>query len=91
MSIKRFALYDNWGKTIDRYTLVDIQSADIMNWETHMQCTSFSIDWDTPQWIISHDCVYPEDLHLLGEEALVKFNDEALFKCIDKIRKTYYK
>lgn len=61
----RFSLYDNGGKTVDRYTLVDRESADIMNGETYMQCTSFSVDFDSPLGVISHDVIYPEDLHLL--------------------------
>jgi hypothetical protein len=44
----RFSLYDNGGKTVDRYTLVDHESADIMNGETYMQSTSFSVDFDSP-------------------------------------------
>lgn len=90
----KFSLYDNGWKTVDRYTFVDNESADIMNGETYMQCTSFSIDFDEPLGVISHDVIYPEDLYLLGdriEDANVLFLDnEALLIAVTKIRRKYY-
>lgn len=65
MNTIRFSIYDNGDTTADRYTLIDKQSADIMNGETYMQCTSFSVNFDSPLGVISHDVIYPEDLHLL--------------------------
>jgi hypothetical protein len=90
---KRFLLYDNGGKTIDRYTLVDTQSADIMNGETWMQCTSFSIDFDTPLWVVSHDGIYPENLDLLGKkigEDSVPYVDWKLMEACTKIVLQYH-
>ena len=73
---------------------MDTASADIMNGETHMQSTSFSLNFDTPLGVISHDAVYPEDLHLLGEhitDAKTLFaDDEKLLQAVTKIRLAYY-
>lgn len=86
----RFQLYDNGGKTADRYTLVDTTSADIMNGETYMQCTSFSENWDTPLGVISHDAIYPEDLHLLGEQPFPPDVPKKVVEAMQKIKKAYY-
>lgn len=86
----RFSLYDNGGKTVDRYTLVDRESADILNGETYMQCTSFSVDFDSPLGVISHDVIYPEDLHLLWDCPFPPDVPKDAVAAMQRVKKAYY-
>lgn len=85
----RFLLFDNGWKTIDRYTIVDTESKDVGN-EEYMQCTSFSLNWDTPSWIISHSVVYKEDFDSLWERPFPPDIPENVLESFQKVVKKFY-